>query len=423
MERNRYIDFLRAAAILMVVIGHWLVAAPYVDSDGVLTAGHLLADLPWTRWLTWLFQVMPVFFLVGGYANAASWHSAHPGPYGHWLQRRVIRLLRPVAPLMVFWSALVIVLDGVFDPSLVGLATQAALVPVWFLATYLLVAAATPWTVSLWKRWGWWSVAAGTAATAMVDLLPRGAASWLNYVFVWGTVHQLGYAWREGRLRRAAPSLAGLGAAGLAGVVGMGWYPVSMVGVPGAEVNNTVPPRLALLLLGFAQTGLLSLLEDAGQRALRRTGLWMATIWVNLRIMSIYLWHLTAMVLTIGAGLALGGLGLGLSPGSAGWWCSRPFWLLVLAIATSPFVALFARFERPHRPSPRPTWLSVLGTLSACSGLGWVAYWGLTRDWWGPVAFFIGALASGVLPGGGRPNWEHAGPAVRASGGRIGGSA
>ncbi|GIU93155.1 MAG: hypothetical protein KatS3mg011_2061 [Acidimicrobiia bacterium] len=112
MERNRYIDFLRAAAILMVVIGHWLVAAPYVDSDGVLTAGHLLADLPWTRWLTWLFQVMPVFFLVGGYANAASWHSAHPGPYGHWLQRRVIRLLRPVAPLMVFWSALVIVLDG-----------------------------------------------------------------------------------------------------------------------------------------------------------------------------------------------------------------------------------------------------------------------------------------------------------------------
>ena len=33
-ERNRYVDFLRALSILAVVVGHWLVAAPYIGSDG-----------------------------------------------------------------------------------------------------------------------------------------------------------------------------------------------------------------------------------------------------------------------------------------------------------------------------------------------------------------------------------------------------
>ena len=40
--------------------------------------GHLsgldaLDYVSWGRWVTLLFQVMPVFFLVGGYANAVSW--------------------------------------------------------------------------------------------------------------------------------------------------------------------------------------------------------------------------------------------------------------------------------------------------------------------------------------------------------------
>src|SRR6056300_1535475 len=62
-ERNRYVDFLRAVSILIVVVGHWLIAtAHYVD--GNLTPGHLLKSEPGTQWLTWIFQVMPIFFIV-----------------------------------------------------------------------------------------------------------------------------------------------------------------------------------------------------------------------------------------------------------------------------------------------------------------------------------------------------------------------
>ena len=69
--RNRVVDFLRALAIIVVVVGHWLMAA-IVVRDGDLVPNALLNIADWTHPLTWVFQVMPVFFLVGGYANAAS---------------------------------------------------------------------------------------------------------------------------------------------------------------------------------------------------------------------------------------------------------------------------------------------------------------------------------------------------------------
>lgn len=91
-SRNRYVDFLRAASITAVILGHWLIAAPWVV-DGGLRLDHMLTVQPWTQWLTLLFQVMPVFFLVGGYSNAASWDAAgrNGTPYGAWVAGRARR--------------------------------------------------------------------------------------------------------------------------------------------------------------------------------------------------------------------------------------------------------------------------------------------------------------------------------------------
>ena len=74
--RNRYVDGLRAISIAVVVVGHWLMAAPTVASGVRFTLSDMLHVAPWTQWLTWIFQVMPLFFIVGGYANAASLESA-----------------------------------------------------------------------------------------------------------------------------------------------------------------------------------------------------------------------------------------------------------------------------------------------------------------------------------------------------------
>ena len=62
--RNRLVDFLRAASILAVISGHWLLAAPHVI-DGALRMGNMLELASFSRWLSWGFQVMPIFFLSG----------------------------------------------------------------------------------------------------------------------------------------------------------------------------------------------------------------------------------------------------------------------------------------------------------------------------------------------------------------------
>ena len=58
--RNRYADLLRVASILVVVIGHWLMAVLEYE-DGSFVGKNLLEIATWTHILTWIFQVMPIF--------------------------------------------------------------------------------------------------------------------------------------------------------------------------------------------------------------------------------------------------------------------------------------------------------------------------------------------------------------------------
>ncbi len=386
-ERNRYVDLLRALSIVVVVVGHWLMAAPELEPNGDLVAGHVLADLPWTQWLTWAFQVMPIFFMVGGYANAASWRSARSRgeSYGTWIHGRLHRLVLPVLPLVAVWTALAAVLLAVdFDPALVRIGSQTALVPVWFLAVYIAVAALAPLTLAAWERWGWISFGFGVVAAVLTDWisisLDNDWIGWLNYLFIWGSVHQLGYAWRDDRLvgfrRTLTWGVVGLGS--LLILVSVFDYPVSMVGVPGADVNNTLPPRLPLLALGVFQTGVLLAAERPARRILDRETLWTGTVLVNSMIMTIYLWHLTAMVALLGILLALGGFGLRLNAGSGEWWLTRPIWLAVVALLLIPFITAFLRFERPKsKPAPPSPWRGIVSVISVCAGLALLAYWGI----------------------------------------------
>ena len=71
----------RAAAITVVVLGHWTIVA--VDAGGGISPHGVLDTRRWTHPLTWVFQVMPIFFLVGGYSNALSWRSARRKQIGY----------------------------------------------------------------------------------------------------------------------------------------------------------------------------------------------------------------------------------------------------------------------------------------------------------------------------------------------------
>ena len=190
----------------MVILGHWLLVAPYLE-HGQLVAADALSLIPWTRWLTWIFQVMPLFFLVGGYVNGLGWQSAQrrQNGYASWLAARLRRLVSPVLPVLAIWTLIglaALQLDA--DPALLKVASQFALLPAWFLVVYILVILLAPLAYRAWQRYRFASFWTLAAAAALVDLLTLGVGwrtlGWLNYLFVWLAIHQLGFAWQAGRM-------------------------------------------------------------------------------------------------------------------------------------------------------------------------------------------------------------------------------
>jgi len=406
-SRNRWIDFLRMISIISVVIGHWMMAAPSID-NGQPVLSHMLDIVPWSQWLTWLMQVMPVFFFVGGYSNGISWDSARRKEQGfaHWLAGRLGRLLGPVTPLLIVWSILgALAHFRNIDPDLIKAGSRIALVPVWFLAVYILVVLLVPFSRAFWLKWGWWSIFVPVTAAAILDWaffsLDQHALAWLNYLFVWFAVHQLGYAWLDGRIDRRGKALliaaGGLGA--LLALTQLGPYPLSLVGVPSDEISNTLPPKLPLLALAAAQFGILLALEKPARRLLARRFPWTLTVLINGMIMSIFLWHSTVMVLVIGGAFLVCPGTLHLQPGLATWWLQRPLWIGVFILIGTPVVLFFSRFERSSAGKDRRPTLGRLlpGCLLACLGLAFLANNGvgdpqaLAGLAWGPlIAVFAG---------------------------------
>ena len=78
-ERDRFADLLRVASIVVVVAGHWLMAV-VGWRGGRVEAGNAIALAPGLWLATWLLQVMPLFFFVGGLANLVSARRGEDSP-------------------------------------------------------------------------------------------------------------------------------------------------------------------------------------------------------------------------------------------------------------------------------------------------------------------------------------------------------
>jgi len=414
-ERNRYVDFLRSISILVVIIGHWMIATAYVV-NGEMDAGHLLAGRPQLHWLTWLFQVMPIFFIVGGYSNAVSLESSKRKGIGYagWLSARLNRLVAPLLVLLVAWAVIAVAMS-LFGarPIVIQYVSQAALIPTWFLAIYIVVVILAPLAYKFWQRFGFTSFLVFAAGAVLTDVAFFAAdmrwLGWTNYLWVWLAVHHLGFAWRDDRLGRVAKRLlfSAAGFVALWSLTSYGPYPLAMVGSPDPELSNTLPPKVTLLALGIFQFGLLLSLEQPMRRALDNLQLWTATVLINSMIMTVYLWHITVMVIFAALLYLAGGIGLGIEPGTSDWWWSRPVWIAILFVLLLPVALILSPLERRGRPAgapiPEPA-RQIFGAMMICLGVALLAMYGYGG---GPfprldlVSFALviaGSGVSGLLP-------------------------
>jgi fucose 4-O-acetylase-like acetyltransferase len=409
--RDRVIDFIRAASLAVVILGHWLMAAVTVTESGI-RGRNVLTELPSLQPLTWLLQVMPLFFVAGGFANLISWRGVQRrgGGYADYAHTRVSRLVRPTlvfvtaVPLLLF----VLALAGL-DADLTAAVGDLLGRPLWFLGVYMLATALAP-ALAAWHERGRVAALATLGILATVtDVIRFGyePAGYLNFGFVWLFAQQLGFWYADGRLARLSRRKLWLSVAAAIGLLliltGPGPYPLSMVGLPG-EMSNMAPPTVCLLVLAAGQVAGLMLARPVLAAWLDRARPWLTVALVGSMAMTLYLWHLP--VLIVGFAVLLW-LDVPLPmPGTAEWWLSRPGWCALLAVLLAALAARLARFERYGGNRVRAAnsgagpagnngpLLAGAGTAVAAAGLFGLVLGGLTPSL--SLAVSLTALACGL---------------------------
>jgi hypothetical protein len=343
--RDEFIDLCRAFSLLVVVLWHWVFTIVVWRSDGPSAD----SPLSFTRnlWiLTWVLQVMPVFFFVGGYAHMQLWSKLR-GSGASFVVGRMRRLLVPSLALLAVWAAIAAVVEGVFHVYWFGRAALLIVSPLWFIAVYLALVLLTPLAIRLHHRLGPLVLVVLAGMAALVDVLRFGQhlgwAALINLLVVWALCHQLGFYYRtlaDGD-RILAWCFVWGGLFALVGLVLTNIYPPSMVGVPGDRISNMGPPTLCIVALCFFQTGLVLLVRPWVLEHLRHPRWAQANDIVNRFAVPLFLFHTTGYAIAFGL-LWLTGYRPPSDP-SLAWWAQRPIWLVVPLLCTIPVVLVFGR--------------------------------------------------------------------------------
>ncbi|GJF05260.1 acyltransferase [Pseudonocardia sp. D17] len=361
MARDRYVDLLRAFSILVVVLWHWAFTILVWGPSGPSATSPLgFTSGLWV--LTWLFQVLPLFFYVGGYVHLRAWQRAcaRGEHLGHFVWRNIRRLSLPALLLAVVWIGMGAGLGAVFDVAWVGRAVLLVISPLWFIAVYLGLIALMPAWLWLREHFGAVPLVWFAGMVVVVDILRFRAGmdelAYVNMVLVWGLAFQAGFSYeqvvRAPRQFDAALMWAGL--FGLVGLVFSGLYPGSMVGVPG-ETSNMAPPTLCIVALLVFQIGVAEMARPSLERWLERPGPRRVVEVVNRFAMPVFLFHTTGMAIGRGLFYALTGEIAEKQVPDTAWWLQRPLWIALSLACTLPVIWLFARFghRRPTGGSPR----------------------------------------------------------------------
>jgi hypothetical protein len=302
-DRDRLIDAVRGLSLIVVVIGHLGMAMVYWPQEGTPVIGNLLASYPLLQGATWFLQVIPLFFMAGGAVNLASWQRARAQGMTAptWMWGRIRRLYRPVllylAALAVAAAAATLLL-GPNSEGMLALSCQM----LWFLGIYVLTTLLLPAMAALHERNVYLAFAVGIPLAITVNL---GTTLWgwpeavglVNYLLVWLLIQQLGFLWQMAIPRRFWAALGSTSLAFSLLLVAVGPWPASLVGIPGEPVSNMAPPSIVLLLHGFTLVSLIYLTRPWLEGWLKRPRPWMVAVGMSMMAMTIYLWHVPAMIL------------------------------------------------------------------------------------------------------------------------------
>lgn len=348
-QRDPVMDLARVVCLALVVAGHLLMLGASVTSTDGLVIQRTLVLEPWFTAVTWVAQVMPLFFVVGGFVGVQAWRrtEALGGSAAEFIRRRFLRLARPAVPLFAFLSAAILVMQFAgLDPDTVAEIATGVASPLWFLAAYTFSQAYLPGMAALHSRAPVRTLAGLAAVAVALDVVRYSTGmpvlGLLNMIFVWLFIQQLGIwaadGWFAARSRRSLLLLAALGYVALGAMTTLGPYPANML-------DNLNPPTVALAVFAIAQFSLLMLLHPLLSTMMRSKAMRLIVAAISGRLMTVFLWHLPVLALIVG--LLLVTPLPAPEPGSAAWWLTRPVILAIAILALLGLSRVLGRFERP----------------------------------------------------------------------------
>ncbi|MEV7008360.1 acyltransferase [Streptosporangium sp. NPDC051022] len=350
-QRDRYIDWLRALSLIVVVIWHWAFTILRWGPDGPSPTSPLgFTSGLWI--LTWLLQVLPLFFYVGGYVHLMSWNRARERGVGigSFVWRRIRALAIPSLALALAWITFGAIVGWVSGIAWIDRVVLLVLSPLWFIGVYLMLIALLPLMLWLHRRFDVLILIWLGGAALVVDVLRLRygyeAAGWLNMVIVWGLAHQAGFFYERmvALPRRLDVATLWTGLFALFGLVYSGIYPGSMVGVPGDRLSNMAPPTFVIVALLIFQIGLVEVLRPSMERLLERPRWQWTNETINRFALPLFLFHTTGMAILMGVFWALTGAPPGSQvPPDLVWWLERPLAVAGPLLCTIPFLLLFDR--------------------------------------------------------------------------------
>ncbi|WIE62125.1 acyltransferase [Curtobacterium sp. MCLR17_032] len=370
-QRDLVVDLIRTACVVLVVFVHVTMVGVGSDAAGLRVTSPL-QELPWYVAATWIGQVMPLFFVVGGFASAVGWRStvARGGGARDYVATRLVRLYRPAVPLFAVLAVGLGIATVLGTPAdLLGELAFGIGSPLWFLAAYGITQCCVPLMARLHATAPWRTLAVLLLLAAAVDgvRLATGVAEvgLLNLGPVWLFAQQLGFLWADGWFaRRSKLLLAGVAVVAYAVLV-----PLTSVGLWAPDMLQDLnPPMLPLALLAVGQACLVQLVHAPLTRLMHTRPAQAVVFLLGRDGMTIYLWHLPLFILLNGIGLLVG-LPFP-DPGSRTWWATRVIAVVVLLAATLGVARAVRRFDRPlPRLVPgadRPAW-PVLAVAALCT--------------------------------------------------------
>jgi surface polysaccharide O-acyltransferase-like enzyme len=360
-KRDLTLDIARVFCVVLVVVIHLLMVGVGNGPDG-LVVSRPLENESWFWIGTWFGQIMPLFFVVGGFASFTAWRSLQRrgGTAADYVRNRVLRLAQPALPLFLFYVVVVGVATLIqIDPELLGTVVAGAGFPLWFLAAYTACQALVPLMARLHATRPRLTVVALLALVVLFDTLRFTIGitelGLPNMVFVWLLAQQIGFWYADGWFAaRNGWQLAGITVASYAVLAAVslpdGWYSNDML----ANLN---PPTLPLVCLALAQACILRALKPWLARLMNTHAARAVVFLVGTRLMTIYLWHLPIIIILSGIALLIPGASP--EPASPAWWWTRPIFFVLVFAALFALSFLVARWEAPREVGITPPPLIV----------------------------------------------------------------